>query len=105
MPSIFKRPSALLFGAAVAALLLMPAGLRAEEKDEGPTLSDSVGDGLGKLEPFLTAKDWAGAMTLVEGLLQSAAPDSYDAAVLNRTEAQILTQKGDYTASIQPLQT
>lgn len=105
MPSILKRPSTLLLGvAAVAVLFLSPAGLRAEEKDEGPTLSDSVGDGLGKLEPFLTAKDWNGAMTLVEGLLQSAAPDSYDAAVLNRTEAQILTQKGDYNGVVAPLE-
>jgi tetratricopeptide (TPR) repeat protein len=104
VPSIFKRPSALLLGAAVAAVLLaMPSGLRAEEKD-APTLSDSVGDGLGKLEPFLTAKDWAGAMKLVDGLLQTAAPDSYDAAVLNRTEAQILTQKGDYQGVVAPLE-
>jgi tetratricopeptide (TPR) repeat protein len=104
VPPIFKRPSALLLGAAaVAVLFIMPAGLRADEKD-APTLSDSVGDGLAKLEPLLTAKDWNGAMVLVEGLLQTAAPDSYDAAILNRTEAQILTQKGDYTGVVAPLE-
>jgi tetratricopeptide (TPR) repeat protein len=104
VPSIFKRPSTLLLGAAaVAALFLMPSGLRAEEK-EGPTISDSVGDGLAKLEPFLTAKDWNGAMNLVQGLVQTAAPDSYDAAVLYRTEAQILTQKGDFQGVVAPLE-
>lgn len=106
MPPILHRHRTLVLGAAALALLLiLPAGLRAEEdKDANPTLSDSVGDGLAKLEPFLTSKDWNGAMSLVEGLLQSAAPDSYDAAVLNRTEAQILTQKGDYPAVVAPLE-
>jgi tetratricopeptide (TPR) repeat protein len=106
VPSIFKRPTALLLGAAaLAALSIMPCGLRAEDsKEDAPTLSDAAGDGLSKLEPFLTAKDWAGAMNLVEGLVQAAPPDSYDLCILCRTEAQILTQKGDYQAAIAPLE-
>jgi tetratricopeptide (TPR) repeat protein len=104
-PTLHRPKTFLLSAAALALVLFLPAGLRADEdKDANPTLSDSVGDGLAKLEPFLTAKDWNGAMNLVEGLLQSAAPDSYDAAILNRTEAQILTQKGDYQAVVAPLE-
>jgi tetratricopeptide (TPR) repeat protein len=82
----------------------MPAGLRAQSDKDAPTMSDSVGDGLAKLEPLLTAKNWTGAMALVEKLLQDATPDSYDACILNRTEAQILTQKGDYQSAIAPLE-
>jgi tetratricopeptide (TPR) repeat protein len=106
VPPLLHRPRTLLLGAAALALaFVLPSGLRADEdKDANPTLSDNIGDGLAKLEPFLTAKDWNGAMNLVEGLLQSAAPDTYDAAVLNRTEAQILTQKGDYGAVVAPLE-
>ena len=43
-------------------------------------------------------------MNLVAGLLQASEPDSYDACILNRTEAQILTQKGDYQNAIAPLE-
>jgi hypothetical protein len=106
-----KRPTSLLLGVAlVATLLLSPALLRADDDNstggkEAPTLSDAAGDGLAKLEPLLTAKDWAGAVALVQGLIQAAPADSYDLTILNRTMAQILTQKGDYPAAIGPLET
>jgi tetratricopeptide (TPR) repeat protein len=105
----FHRPTALFLTLAAAAVLLMqPASLRAEDESssgkEAPTLSDSVGDGLAKLEPLLTAKDWTGAINLVDGLIQSAPADSYDLTILNRTMAQILTQKGAYQDAIAPLE-
>jgi tetratricopeptide (TPR) repeat protein len=103
------RPTALFLGLAAAAILfIQPATLRAEDETgsgkEAPTLSDSVGDGLAKLEPLLTAKDWTGAINLVDGLIQNAPPDSYDLTILNRTMAQILTQKGAYQDAIAPLE-
>jgi tetratricopeptide (TPR) repeat protein len=103
------RPTALFLGLAAAAILLIqPATLRAEDETgsgkEAPTLSDSVGDGLAKLEPLLTATDWTGAINLVDGLIQNAPPDSYDLTILNRTMAQILTQKGAYQDAIAPLE-
>jgi tetratricopeptide (TPR) repeat protein len=103
------RPTALFLGIAAAAVLfLQPATLRADDENssgkETPTLSDSVGDGLAKLEPLLTAKDWTGAINLVDGLIQSAPPDSYDLTILERTMAQILTQKGAYQDAIAPLE-
>ncbi len=103
------RPTALFLGIAVAAvLLLQPAMLRADDENssgkDAPTLSDSVGDGLAKLEPMLTAKDWTGAINLVDGLIQSAPPDSYDLTILERTMAQILTQKGAYQDALVPLE-
>jgi tetratricopeptide (TPR) repeat protein len=107
-----KRPTSLFLGLAVAATLLLgPARVRAADDDsstngkEAPTLSDAAGDGLAKLEPLLTAKNWEGAISLVQGLIQAAPPDSYDLTILNRTMAQILTQKGDYPAAVGPLET
>ncbi len=103
------RPTALFVGIAAAAMLFMqPATLRADDENSSgkdtPTLSDAAGDGLAKLEPLLTAKDWTGAINLVDGLIQSAPPDSYDLTILNRTMAQILTQKGAYQDAIAPLE-
>jgi tetratricopeptide (TPR) repeat protein len=109
--SFFRRPS-LGFGiAALSALLLLPAGLRAQDdqsgapREEAPQLSDSTGDGLAKLDPLIKAKDWEGSIKLVDSLLQEAKPDSYDQCFLSETEAQIYTQKGDYLAAITPLET
>ncbi len=109
MPSTSHRPAYLGLGlTAVAFLLVAPVALRAQDAqthEEAPQLSDSTGDGLAKLEPLIKDKDWAGAMKLVDGLLQEATPESYDQAFLNETEAQILTQKGDYPGAIKPLET
>ena len=106
MPLLSKRRATLgLRIASLGLLLSAPTLLRAQDDhEEAPALSDSVGDGLAKLEPLIKVKDWDGAMKLVDGLLQSATPDSYDQAFLNETEAQILTQKGDYPAAITPLE-
>jgi Tfp pilus assembly protein PilF len=93
---------------AVAIALSFPTRLRADDEGGGgndtPSLSDATGDGLAKLDPLIKAKDWNGAMALVDKLLSAAAADSYDQAFLNETEAQILTQKGDYPGAIAPLE-
>ena len=109
MPSHLKRPAIISLGlSAFAFLLVAPSWVRAEEEqahDEQAALSDTVGDGLAKLEPLIKDKDYDGAMKLVDSLLREATPESYDQAFLNETEAQILTQKGDYIGAIKPLET
>jgi tetratricopeptide (TPR) repeat protein len=96
-----------LGAAALAAFLFVPTHACAEDdaaKEDAPSLSDATGDGLAKLDPLIKNKDWAGAMAIVDQLLNQAAADSYDQAFLNETEAQILTQKGDYPAAVAPLE-
>jgi tetratricopeptide (TPR) repeat protein len=97
-----------LAAGALAFLLLQPAPLRAQDEEnksnEAPSLSDATGDGLAKIDPMIKAKQWDEAMKVVDELLQTAAADSYDQAFLNETEAQILTQKGDYPAAVAPLE-
>jgi len=109
VPSNLHRPAYLGLGlSAIAFLLAAPVALHAQDEqthEEAPQLSDNTGDGLAKLEPLIKDKDWSGAMKLVDGLLRDATPESYDQAFLNETEAQILTQKGDYPAAIRPLET
>jgi tetratricopeptide (TPR) repeat protein len=89
--------------------LLAPGSLRAADdesttKEEPQSLSDAVGDGLSKMDPLLKAKDWVGVTNLIDGLLKDAKPDSYDAAVLYRTLAQVDLQKQDYIGAIEPLE-
>ncbi len=108
MPSNLHRFSTLGFVvAALAASSLLPAGLQAQgdEEHQTPTLSDDVGDGLTKVEPLVTAKDWAGALGIVDGLLEKAAAGSYDETFLNEIKGQILAQKGDYDGAIKPWET
>ena len=105
---IFRTPS-FRFGLAALSLLAgVPAALRADDNvppsNEAPQLSDAVGDGLAKLKEFLDAKDYTGAMNLMEGLRAKAEPDSYDQAFIYENEARIMTQKGDFVASIGPLE-
>ncbi len=103
MPVTLKRPFSFALGlAALATLLLVPSGLRAD--DASPTLSDAVGDGLTKVDTAVKAKDWDLAVKQVNDLLKDAAADSYDQAILERTIAQIETQKGDYQAAVEPLE-
>jgi hypothetical protein len=108
VPLNLHRPTSLFLGiAALAVLLAQPAALRADDESSGkeaPTLSDAAGDGLAKLEPMLTAHNWTEAINLVDGLIEAAPADSYDLCILNRTMAQILTQKGAYPDAIAPLE-
>lgn len=106
MPSNLHRITTL--GIALAAISLLPAGLRAqgdEAQQQTPSLSDDVGDGLTKVEPLVTAKDWTGALALVDSLMEKAAAGSYDETFLNEIKGQILAQKGDYVGAIKPWET
>jgi tetratricopeptide (TPR) repeat protein len=99
---LHRRPLAL--GCALAAFALafvVPAALAAEEP---PSLSDAVGDALGKLRPMIDAKDWTGATKLVDDLIPTVQPDSYDLAVLLDTKARLLIQGNDYVNSLPVLE-
>jgi tetratricopeptide (TPR) repeat protein len=99
----------ILRGAGLAGLALLLLGsplLRADENatPADQTLSDAVGDGISKIRPMLDAKDWTGAMRVIDDLIRSAAADSYDMDVLLETKARILIQKADYTDAIAPME-
>jgi tetratricopeptide (TPR) repeat protein len=108
MPKVSNLTLSLAFGAAAVALLLAsPSGLRAETENaqETPQLSDATGDGLAKLKPLLDVKDWAGAVKLLDELLQAAPAESYDQAFLLDTKAKIFAQSNDYPAAVEPMET
>lgn len=110
MAALFHRTTSRGIGiAAVALLLCSLAGLRADDDQtpppqDQPSLSDAVGDALGKIPPLIDKKDWVGAQALVDSLIPTVQRDSYDLSILLRTRAVILIQKGDYSGSMQPLE-
>jgi hypothetical protein len=93
--------------AAFALALAAPAALRADESSSSeppPSLSDAVGDALGKLRPLIDAKDWSGAQKLIDDLIPTVQPDSYDLAVLLDTKARVMIQNNDYSGSLAPME-
>lgn len=67
-------------------------------------LSEKVAEELGKIRTATDAKNYDAAVTIIDTLLKTAAPESYDIAVLSQVKAQILLTKGDYAKSIEPLE-
>jgi Tfp pilus assembly protein PilF len=103
----------LFLGSVVAALALVlaaPAALRADDDapqssgNQAPSLSDAVGDALGKLRPLIDAKDWVGAQKMIDDLIPTVQPDSYDLSVLLDTKARVMIQNNDYTGSLPPME-
>lgn len=88
------------------ALLLsfVTPALFAQTEQPRKELTDKSSTGLGKLGPLLEAKDYAGALALVEGLLPSAPPGSFDTYILNQLKSQILLTQGKLDESIAPME-
>ena len=93
--------AALLMGVLAAPALRADDDTPPPQKDDGPPgLSEVTTDGLGKLKPLLDAKNWDGAIEVLNPLVAKAAPDSYDMALLLDTKAKLYLQKGDYKTAI-----
>ena len=67
-------------------------------------LTERANADLGKLQPFIDAKNWDGAVNLLQGMLSYSQPNSYDQAVAYDIISKIYLQKSDYAASINPLE-
>jgi hypothetical protein len=112
VPSPLKR--LFFLGSVLAALSLAvatPAALRADDDqpqqstgEPAPSLSDAVGDALGKLRPLIDGKDWAGAQKMIDDIIPTVQPDSYDLAVLLDTKARVMIQNNDYAGSLAPME-
>ena len=106
MPSPFTRYSVAGLGiAALALALAAPSLVRADSSpEEAPSLSDAVGDALGKITPLLNTKDWEGAEKLVDDLIPTVAKESFDLSFLYDTKARVLIQKGALDEAIYPME-
>lgn len=81
--------------------LAAPAMLSAQENAQ---TSERAGEDLGKLQELIDAKNWNGAINLLNGILRYAAPNSYDQALANDILSKIYLQVSDYAASIPPME-
>jgi len=88
----------------IAGLLPVTSALAAEQ--EGPPgLNEKVSEALQqKMKPLLDAKNWDGAMAIIDGLLQTLDRNSYDTAFLSDIKAKIFLQKNDYASAIAPME-
>ncbi len=99
---MFARPLLLasIIGLSAPAILGQTAA-EAPKKE----ISETAAGGLAKLAPLVEAKDYAGALALVESLLPKAAPGSYDLYILNQLKAQLLVTSNRLSDAISPLET
>jgi len=87
--------------------LAAPIASHAQNQQNTPKkeLSDKVSEELAKIRTQTDAKNYDGALAIIDGLLKISGPESYDMALLSQVKAQILLTKGEYAKSIPPLET
>jgi len=101
LPSFPRLSRALVARLALACALAFPlAGRAAEERQH--ELEERTSTELQKLTPLTDAKNWDGALALIQGLKAKVGADSYDMAILTDIEAKIYLQKSDYAKAIGP---
>lgn len=67
-------------------------------------ISDKTSEEFGKLKIVTDAKNWDGAIAIIDAQLAKVEPTGYDAALLLYYKGQMLLQKGDYAGSISPIE-
>jgi hypothetical protein len=101
--SNYFRVTAVAVCLTVSGSLLTPA-LMAQEAPRRE-LTERVSTGLARLSELMEARNYDGALALINPLLNGAAPNSYDQALLSQIKAQLHLMKSEYAASIPPLET
>lgn len=94
--SRFLPPLALLTLAALA----LPLGVRADDTENTPSFSQNTSDALEKLQPLIEAKNWQGAISLLQGVKTD--PDSYDRAQIDNMLGKLFLQTDDLKDAIAP---
>lgn len=67
-------------------------------------LTDATSEALGKYRIALDAKNYDGALAILDAQIAKAEAGSYDLALIYQIKAQTLLQKGDFSKSIEPLE-
>ena len=96
-----RRALPLLFFAVapLPPLVAQPAGLPKKE------LTEKASASLGQLRALTEAKDYAGALALIDSLLAAAEPAGFDTYVLVQIKVQVLLTQGKFNDAIAPLET
>jgi tetratricopeptide (TPR) repeat protein len=95
-----------LLVALLTSVALLPNRSAAAEEQGPPGLNEKVSEALQqKMKPLLDAKNWDGAMGVIDSVLVGLDPNGYDTAFLSDIKAKIFLQKNDYASAIAPMET
>ncbi len=86
--------------------LVTPYRSLAAEEQGPPVPNEKVSEALQqKMKPLLDAKNWDGALGVINSVLVGLDPNGYDTAFLSDIKAKIFLQKNDYASAIAPMET
>ncbi len=102
MFNLYSKPTRTFWALCAAVILTASATAQLTTKDYSP--SDATGEVLGKYHIALEAKNYDGAIAILDAQIPKAEAGSYDLALLYQIKAQTLLQKGDFPKSIEPLE-
>lgn len=95
-----------LLVALLTSVTILPNWSGAAEEQGPPGLNEKVSEALQqKMKPLLDAKNWDGAMAVIDSVLVGLDPNGYDTAFLSDIKAKIFLQKNDYASAIAPMET
>ena len=95
-----------LLVALLTSVTILPNRSGAAEEQGPPGLNEKVSEALQqKMKPLLDAKNWDGAMAVIDSVLVGLDPNGYDTAFLSDIKAKIFLQKNDYASAIGPMET
>ena len=95
-----------LLVALLTSVTILPNRSGAAEEQGPPGLNEKVSEALQqKMKPLLDAKNWDGAMAVIDSVLVDLDPNGYDTAFLSDIKAKIFLQKNDYASAIAPMET
>ncbi len=104
LPTFLSRLSRLaLAGVVVAGAGAFAPAVRAAEEPPHVEMDPSTSEALKRVREMTDAKDWDGALNVLNNQLPNVAPTSYDTALIDEVEAKIYMQKNDYAKALTAL--
>jgi tetratricopeptide (TPR) repeat protein len=95
-----------LLVALLTSVTILPNRSGAAEEQGPPGLNEKVSEALQqKMKPLLDAKNWDGAMAVIDSVLVGLDPNGYDTAFISDIKDKIFLQKNDYASAIGPMET
>ncbi|HWA11261.1 MAG TPA: tetratricopeptide repeat protein [Opitutaceae bacterium] len=99
------RPVAGLLALLAVLALPVAAAEQSQTDAEKKQLSDKIREGMTKYSAMQEAKQWPEAIALLTDLQKQAAPDTFDAFIVNYVKGQVYLTIDQQNAAIEPLET
>ena len=93
---------------ALALALALPAGVTVAQAQapapQPPSLNEKVSAEFQKLKPLQDSKNWDGMIALLDGLIPTVGPSSYDLAYIQDMRARLLAGKDQWAKAIETME-